>query len=626
MTQSRSAIAKIWTGFWKLITWLRVATLNLVFLVIMLVLLISVFGSPQLTIPQEGPLLVTPSGYLVDQESYRSPSALLMDNDNMPAETLVRDLVQSIEIAAKDDNVTALILELNYLLGGGLSKLEEIGTALETFKKSGKPIIAYADHYTQTQYYLASYADEIYLNDMGALLLTGFGMYQHYMKDGLDKLNVKVHVFRVGSYKDFVEPFTRNSMSESSRQHTSQWVNELWGIYSSRIETARQLPAGALHNFINNMDTHLQQVGGDNAQLALTHGLVDQITSRVAMRDILIERFGADDYGDSFKFIPQRHYLAQKRIQLEAKPDRVALIVASGTIMDGEQPAGSIGSDTLSRIIRTARDDDAVKALVLRVDSGGGSALASEIIREELAATREAGKPVIVSMGSLAASGGYWLSAPADQVWATPTTLTGSIGVFGIFPTFETTLSNLGVHLDGVGTTDLAGSDRLDRALPAEAGNVIQASVESIYRRFINIVADARNMTPEDVHEIAQGRVWTGATAAELGLVDKLGYLNDAVAAAAETAGLDQYSVELFEQELTPMEQILRAFQGEVRGFVHYLQGTAVTSTLTAPQAPLIGGQTSLAKFYRQLQHNLSPVLDAKNGGIYAQCLQCGAL
>ena len=626
MTQGRSVIAKIWTGFWRLITWVRVATLNLLFLFILLIVLASIFGSPQLPIPREGPLLVSPSGFLVDQESYRSPSTLLMDTDNMPAETLVRDLVDSIETAAKDDNVTAIILELNYLSGGDLSKLEEIGKALETFKASGKPIIAYGDHYTQTQYYLASYADEIYLNDMGAVLLTGFGMYQHYMKDALDKLDVKVHVFRVGTYKDFVEPFTRNSMSEASRQHTSQWVNELWGIYSSRIETARQLPAGALDNFINNMDTHLAQVGGDNAQLALTHGLVDHLTSRVAMREMLIERFGVDDYGESFKFIPQRQYLAQKRVHLEVKPDRVALIIASGNIVDGEQPAGSIGSDTLSRIIRTAREDEAVKAVVLRVDSGGGSALASEIIREELAATSNAGKPVIVSMGSLAASGGYWLSAPADQIWATPTTITGSIGVFGILPTFETTLSNLGVHLDGLGTTDLAGSDRLDRELPEEAGRVIQASVESIYQRFIKIVADARHMTPEDVHEIAQGRVWTGATAAELGLVDKLGYLDDAIAAAAQAAALEQYSVEVFEQELTPMEQIIRAFRGEVHSLAGYLQSTAINSTLTAPNSSVFSEQTSIAKFYRQIQHSISPMLNAKHGGVYAQCMQCGAL
>ncbi len=632
MTERRNPIARLWIGFWGLITWLRVATFNLIFLLILLVVIAAIFSPKHFPIPKEGPLVVQPSGYLVDQMSYRSPGLWLLESNSMPTETLVRDLVLTIKAGAQDANISALILDLNWLAGGALSKLEEVGTALQLFKDSGKPIIAYSDNYTQAQYYLASYADEIYLNDMGGVLLSGFGMYQHYMQQGLEKLDINVHVFRVGQYKDFVEPFTRNSMSTASRQHNTQWINELWGMYSSRIETARQLPAGAVDNFINNLDSHLASTQGDSAQLALEHGFVDSLVSRVAMENLLVSRFGVNDFGDGFKAIHQDQYLAQKVVQ-PLKMDRVGLIVASGNIVDGEQPAGSIGSDSLARLIRDARDNDGIKALVLRVDSGGGSAFASEIIRQELEAVSAAGKPIVVSMGSVAASGGYWISAPADQIWATPSTITGSIGVFGLFPTFEKTLDNLGINVDGIGTTDLAGADRLDRALDPKAAQVAQASVESIYQRFIGLVADARNKSPQEVHEVAQGRVWTGATAAELGLVDELGYLEDAIAAAAELAGVTDYSVELVEAELSPGQQLLRAINGEVESLAASLRGNAIGNLLgsnlshnLSGNSGLLAGQASLGQFYGQLQQSIAPLVNARHNGIYAQCLQCGRL
>lgn len=634
MTQNRNPVARVWTGFWNLVTWLRVATLNLLFLLIVLIIIFAVFNPQRLAIPEEGPLVLVPSGYLVDQMSYRSATRLLLGSSSQrPTETLVRDLVDSIEIAARDANITALVLDLDYLVGGALSKLEEVGQALQTFKDTDKPIIAYSDNYTQAQYYLASYADEIYVNSMGGVLLGGFSLYQHYMKEGIEKLNINVHVFRVGEYKDFVEPFTRNSMSTVSREHNTQWINELWKVYSSRVETSRELPPGAIDNFINNMSAHLAEADGNSAQMALDHGLVDHLVSRVAMQDILIARFGVNEQGDSFQAIPQQQYLAQQRLLQPQKADRVGLIVASGSIADGEQPAGSIGSDTLARLIHDARENDAIKALVLRIDSGGGSAFASEIIRQELAAVSARGKPVVISMGSVAASGGYWISAPADQIWATPTTITGSIGVFGIFPTFEETLNNLGIHVDGIATTELAGANRLDRPLPPQAAKVAQASVESIYQRFISIVAEARGKTPHEVHQIAQGRVWTGATAAELGLVDELGYLNDAIAAAAEIAGIPEYSVELIEQELTPSEQFIRAIRGEVASLASYAQGSSTIGRLlggasgnTPSSSGLLAEQASLARFYQQLHDSLAPLISAKHNGIYAQCLPCGGL
>ncbi len=636
MTHPRNSLARLWNGFWKTITWLRVATLNLLFVVIVLLVVAAILSPTHLPIPKQGPLVIAPSGYLVDQMSYKSPTLFLLGSSSeRPTETLVRDLVLSIEAAATDPDITALILDLDYLMGGALSKLEEVGQALQTFKATEKPIIAYSDNYTQAQYYLATYADEIYLNTMGSVLISGFSMYQHYMKEGIDKLKVNVHVFRVGEYKDFIEPFTRNSMSRASREHNTQWINELWGVYTSRVETSRQLPPGAVDNFINNMSAHLAEAGGDSARMALDYGLVDHLVSRVAMESTLMERFGANEQGDGFKAIPQPHYLTRKQLLQSQKPDRVGLIVASGSIADGEQPAGNIGSDTLTRLIREARENDAIKALVLRVDSGGGSAFASEIIRQELAAVRVQGKPVVISMGSLAASGGYWISAPADQIWATPTTLTGSIGVFGIFPTFEQTLNQLGVQVDGIATTELAGSNRLDRPLSPQAAQLAQANVEAIYQRFITLVAEARGKTPQEVHEIAQGRVWTGATAAELGLVDELGYLDDAIAAAANIAGIEDYSVELVEQQLTPSEQIIRAIRGEVRGLLgdaqnrimgQWLSGGSPQATSNSFASGLLAEQAALARFYQQIHASLAPLINGKRNGIYAQCMQCGRL
>lgn len=619
MTQSRNTIARLWTGFWRTVTWLRVATLNLLFLLIVVIIAAAIFSPGEAPVPKEGPLLVTPSGYLVDQKAYRSPTVQLMDaNREMPAETLVRDLVDAIEAGAGDANVSALILELDYLTGGALSKLEEVGQALQNFKDSGKPIIAFSDNYTQAQYYLASYADQIYLNSMGAVLLNGFSMYQHYMQEGIEKLDVNVHVFRVGEYKDFVEPFTRNSMSNTSREHNTQWVNELWGIYTSRVESLRELPPDALNDYINNLDTHLAEVGGNHAQLALDQGLVDYTMSRADIYDSLIARFGSTQDGTELKAIPQRPYLDRKRLLQPKRPDRVGLIVAVGAIRDGEQPMGTIGSDTLANLIRNAREDNAIKALVIRVDSGGGSAFASEIIRQELEAISSEGKPVIISMGSVAASGGYWISAPADQIWATPTTITGSIGVFGIFPTFEQTLANMGINVDGITTTELAGADRIDRALSPKAALVAQSSVEFIYERFVSIVAEARAKTPQEIHEVAQGRIWTGATALELGLVDKLGYLNDAIAAAAESANISDYSVQLIERELTPMEKLMRTLSGETEALARELQNNSVSG--------LLAEQAALARFYQQLHNSFGPLINAKQNGVYAQCLHCGSL
>ena len=563
--ESPGFLTRLFRGFWNLITWLRISLFNLVFLALLLALVVAMIPQEEQRLTGKRALRVAPSGFLVDQRSYVDPVTQILEQSRPEeVETLVSDLVKTINHAARDERITALVLELDYLVGGGISKLEEIGTALQRFKVSGKPIIAVADNYSQEQYYLASYADEIYLHPMGGVLLTGYGSYRNYFKNALDKLAVNFHVFRVGDYKDFIEPYTRNNMSAASREHNALWLQQLWGVYTSRLESLRGLPNGAVNSYINNLHENVNRVDGNSARLALNAGLVDQLAGRRQVRQTLKQKLGSNRDGDNYNALDYWDYLHHLEKENGHVGGKVGLIVAKGIIVDGKQPEGTIGGDTMAKLLREAREDASLKALVLRIDSGGGSAFASEVIRQEILATRQAGIPVIVSMGSVAASGGYWIASAGDEIWATPTTITGSIGVFGAFPTFELTLDKLGVSTDGIGTTKLAGAMRVDRPLSPQAESVIQQSVEFVYKQFLNLVAEARDSSVGEIHRVAQGRVWSGATAKELGLVDNIGNLEDAVAAAAARAGLNSYHLHLIRKTLSPKEQILKELAGGV--------------------------------------------------------------
>ncbi|HUH38781.1 MAG TPA: signal peptide peptidase SppA [Spongiibacteraceae bacterium] len=546
---------------WGVLSWIRVSLANLMFLVLIGVLIVVFVGTPRLIVAPGSVLVLNPGGVLVDQLSYTDPlSSLLAQSQQMPAETLLSDVVDAVDRAAEDERIAMLLIQLDYLQHGGLSKSQEIARALDRFRAAGKRIVAYGDNFTQDQYWLAAQADEVLLNPMGAVLLQGYGVYQSYLKRLLDKLAVDVHVFRVGKYKSAVEPLVRDDMSDAARANALVWLNQLWDSYSGGVTRTRKLEAGAVDAYINNMDTVFAATEGNTAAAALAQGLVDAIVTRDELNDYLIERVGADDEG-WFKGIGFEDYLhITDREQLDPLPhDVVGLVVASGMIVDGEQPAGTVGGDTLASLIRDARRDDQVKALVLRVDSEGGSAFASEIIRQELLQFKQSGKPLVVSMGSVAASGGYWISAPADEIWATPATITGSIGIFGVFPTLDRALDKLGISNDGVGTTRLAGDLRLDRPLDPISQRAIQSTIEHGYQRFLDVVATGRSMSREQVDALGGGRVWSGVAAREAGLVDKLGYLEDAVASAAERAGLEDYTLQLIEPALTPQEALLRA-------------------------------------------------------------------
>jgi protease-4 len=598
--------------------------INIAFLLIFLLIISSFFQQTAQPLPEKAALRLALSGVLVDEKTRIPPFAQLMNPDQqLDAETLVSDLIKAIKQAADDDRITALVLELDYLMGGGISKLEEVGAALEAFKSSGKPVIAVGDNFSQDQYFLASFADRIYLNPMGTVLLTGYGAYPSYMKDALDKLKVNVHVFRVGDYKDAIEPFTRNSMSEPSREHTSQWLNSLWRVFTSRIEQSRSLPTDAINDYVNNFAGKLAKHKGDTAELALETGLIDGLATRQQMLKQLQKTIGRDDKL-GYPFIDYKRYLNASRLAVSAEslsPDTpskatIGVVVAKGAIIDGYDRDGSIGADDFAALLRQARDQHPA-ALVIRVDSPGGSAFASEVIRNEITAVRESGIPVVVSMGSVAASGGYWISTAANEIWATPTTITGSIGVFGVVPTIEESLQALGIHSDGVGTTALADFYHLNRPLSAPAKTIIQQSVNNIYQRFLTLVADSRGSSPEAVHDIAQGRVWTGEKAKELGLVDGLGNLEDAVAAAARIAGVSDYQQQIIQPPLDFQEQLLAALsRSEVA--VGLIQAVAQRlpnhpfSALQPLQAPLNQATTVINRLN-----------DPSN--IYLTCYECSS-
>ncbi len=550
-------------------------TQGLVSLIIVLIIVSFIgisFDNETEFLPESAALKISPNGILVDQKTFISPIKKFLDESDTAAETSIFELIDAIDYAATDPRITSLVLQLDYLTSGSISKLEEVGEALMRFKSSGKPIVAIGDSYSQEQYYLASYADEIHLHPMGSVIIEGYGRYTIYLKEALDKLRIKVNVFRVGTYKDAIEPFTRSSMSEASRKHTSQWIHEIWNTYTTRVEGLRGLSKGSINDYANNLGKKLLKHQGNAAKLALDTGLIDKLSSRQEVMARLILLSGLADNG-GYQHIDSSDYL--KYIEQQSKPsgskismNQVALIVAKGVISEGDQPDGLIGSESLSKLLRQAREDDKIKAAVIRIDSPGGSAFASEVIRQEMVSLKNSGKPVVVSMGSVAASGGYWIAMGASEVWASPTTITGSIGVFGIIPTFEDTLQDLGVQSDGLGTTALSDIFQLSRPMSNNAKKIIQAGVDHTYSQFLAIVAEARSSSIEGVDLIAQGRVWTGKKALDLGLVDQLGSLAQSLDSAAKSANLDGYEILKLTRPLDFREKILQEIDGVNLGFL----------------------------------------------------------
>lgn len=607
-------IRRIFRFFGSIISAIR-TLLGVVIFGFVLFAIAGMFADDLQPIPEKGALYLAPTGFLVDQKTYADPLEQIL-SQSMESETLVREIVEALDAAASDSRITHLLLDTDYIAGAGLTKLEEISAAMRRFKESGKPIIAVADNYSQQQYYLAAHADEILLNPLGGVLITGFASYRSYYKEALDKLKINMHIFRVGDYKSAVEPYMGNSMSTGVKEERRAVLDELWQFYGSQVENLRGLPTGAINDYTNNLHTKLVSANGDSAVLAKQQGLVDQVASRTEMLKYLNEVIPTTE--GEFNSINLRGYLRHIRREqttsAAAKEHRIAVVVAKGSIMDGEQPEGSIGGDTLAGIFSDLRKDDNVKAVVLRVDSGGGSAFASEVIRDAMAAIRDEGVPVVVSMGSVAASGGYWIATESDRVLAMSTTITGSIGVFGVIPTVEESMAALGIYSDGVSTSNISGIMQLDRAMTPQAEVLFQAGVDNIYARFLTLVANARNSTATDVHQIAQGKVWTGEQALELGLVDQLGDLDDAIVVAAELANLADYMIDYRRKPLNVYEQFLMGMSSNVSAS---MAGLGIQPTDSWLPEVLSRQAKTLAQPLKALDRLSDP------RGIYLLCEQC---
>ena len=544
---------------------------NLLFLLVIVIILATFLSEKKPPIIHNAALILSLSGDIVEEKHITNPISELLgelsQTKQTPDETLFQDVLDSIHHAATDSQIKCILLNLHDLGKVGLDQMQTIGEALNEFKKSGKKVIAAEDHYQQKAYYLASFASEIYLNPMGAVYLHGFGSYPLFFREALEKLRINYHVFRVGTYKSAVEPILRDSMSDESKEQMQGVLTSMWSIFTTDITRQRALPADAIDQYANNIPAKLGASEGSTARLALDSKLVDGLKSREEIREYLAKQTAADpDQG--FSQVPLNEYVRtitrSYQPQLVAPVNTIGIIIAEGMILDGEQPVGAIGGDTLAAMIRKARLDTAIKAVVLRVNSGGGSVFASEIIRQEILELKKAGKPLVVSMGSTAASGGYWIAANADEIWASAATITGSIGIFAAIPTFENSLASMGIHSDGVGTTQLSSGLNVSRPLAQPLEEAVQMTLDHGYQQFLSLVATGRDMKMEQVETVAQGRVFHGKEAQQLGLVDKIGTLAEAIESAADRAKIKDYSASYIEKPRTLRDEMLGFFKGEI--------------------------------------------------------------
>lgn len=562
MADKRSFPVKFARGVWYFINGSRKVFLNLLFLLFLYLVYAAVLQTPEtFRLKSNTTLVIRPYGNVVEQyTSTPLDRALQEATGQEKSETRLRDMLEAIRRAAGDSDITQLVIDPSYLRGIGLAGLKDLGHAVDSFRATGKPVIAVADNMGQHQYYLASLADEIWLNPSGIVWIDGYSSYRHYYREGLEKLAVEINLFRVGEYKSAMEPFVRDDMSPAAERAGKFWLNDLWQQYLEGVSKHRGIPLLTLQAAIDDLPNRIEAVDGDFARYALDLGLVDRLMTGLESRQELARRGTADKAGDGYRAVDMQDYLdltkAQKAV---GSAKRIAVIVAEGEIVNGRHPVGRIGSVSTAEQIRRAARDDQVAAVVLRINSPGGDAFAAEVLRLELQQVREVGKKVVVSMGNVAASGGYWLALAADEIWASPATITGSIGVFGMLPTFARTLAKIGVHTDGFGTTNIAGKIRLDRTLDPDMARIFQSRTERIYRQFVELVGEARGI--EDVDAVAQGRVWSGDQALERGLIDKTGTFQDAIEASARIAGLgDNYQVDWVEPKRSALEEFLMEF------------------------------------------------------------------
>jgi len=595
---------------------LRVFGLILIFIV--LLALSGAFGGDgdQFKLADNGVLKFEPEGAIVEESVQVSPgdafTAVLLGG-GQANQILLRDVIEGLRMAAEDEDVTALLVRFDGLTGATPAALHAIAAEMAAFRESGKEIVAYGDAYLNGSWFLSAQADEIYMHEMGAAGVSGFAQFRTYFADLLERLNVTVNVYRVGTFKSALEPFLGNEMSEAAEEANRVVFGEIWDSYKTIAGQGRGLAPGAIQAYGDELPQLMTAAGGDNAQVALDSGLVDHLVGRGEYMTMIGERFGLDD--DSGE-VQASDFLAYVEANAPAPAtgggDKIAVIYAVGSIIDGEADGGAIGGDIHARLIRQARLDDDVRAIVLRIDSGGGSAFASELIREELEVARLEGKPVIASMGGVAASGGYWIATPANRILAEPTTITGSIGIFGFIPTFENALAEIGVTEDGFGTTATARAPSLTGGVTPEWDAILQSGIEHGYQQFITLVAEARGMSLAEVDAVAQGRIWTGAQALDRGLVDELGDYDDAIRIAAEMADIEDYKVVVMKEETDPIEELLEALGADAAAHIAGSDGL-FGSGLFAQAARSAAGELEA----------ISMMNDPR--GLYATCLTCEA-
>jgi protease-4 len=546
--------------FWRALDATRRLVLNLVFLVIVILLLWAMFGGGVKPLAANTALVLDIKGALVEQHTGNVRETLLANLGGETKRTVqLRDVLTVLDAAARDRNISSVVLLLDDMDNAGLAMLHEVGAAIDRVKAAGKPVVAWSGNYDQKRYLLASHASEVYVHPMGMVLIEGFGRHRNYYRDALDKLGVTVNLMKVGTYKSFAEPFIGNGPSQAATEADTVLYNALWSNYTAEVEKNRKLPAGSIAKDIEQLPQLLAAAGGDAARVALETRLVDGLKTRDEVRTDMIKRGVYDEANKTFRQVSFPEYLA--RHPQKVFGEAVAVVVAEGNITEGSGGPGLVGGVSTANLIRRAREDDQVKALVLRVDSPGGSAFGSELIRRELELARAAGKPVVVSMGSVAASGGYWISMAADEVIADPATITGSIGVFAILPTADKVGDKLGIHTAGVTTTWLADAYNPLRPLDPRFAQVVQSSINHIYSEFTTRAAKARNTSTARIDEVGQGRVWTGVQAKERGLVDTLGSYGDALKSAARRAHLgEDYRVAYVERDSSRVERFLQLF------------------------------------------------------------------
>lgn len=592
----RGPLLRAIVGVWNGMNFVRRLVLNLLFFFLLLLVLLAIAGGRGAVVPvhERSTLVIAPEARLVEQYTSDPVSRSFMGTFGQgPAEVQLRDLLAVLDAAREDAKIERVLLRVDRMSFSGFASLRELGEAIDELRAAGKQVVAFGERFTQAQYLLAAHADEVYLDPEGEVLLLGLSGYRQFYREGLqDKLGIDMHLFKVGEYKSAAEPFVRDDASPEAKEADLFWRGEVWRRYLEDVARLRGASAGHLAAAVDGLPEGIAAVQGDTARYALEHKLVDGLKTREEVERLLAERGVADEDAEGgFRQVGFFDYLRNVEGAgrgLDPRRPQVAVVVAEGEIVEGRQPPGRIGSESTAALLREAREDEHVKAVVLRVNSPGGSAFASEIIRREVLALKQADKPVVVSFGDVAASGGYWISMDADRIFADPSTITGSIGIFGLVPTFPRALDKIGVHTDGVATTRMAGAFDLARPLSPELAQVVQSYIEKGYRDFIGRVAQGRGRTPEQIDEVARGRVWTGAQARERGLVDEFGGLRAAIAEAASRARLGEprtWRVRYVERGATPFE---RWFSGFLQGRLAqgWLRDSDLARSLLSRAAP----------------------------------------